>query len=207
MIKIEIKNRFTGSVIFEYTKENNTIKETIENAIKSGASLDEASLDGANLEGANLVRASLVRASLVRANLVRASLDEASLDGANLEGANLVRASLVRASLVRANLVRASLDEASLDGANLEGANLVRASLDEASLVRAIKIPMYCKWYHGVTENKINIGCKNKTIEEWDLFFNSEDELETKRGTQEFKQIQAVFEAYKAYLNFLNNGK
>jgi hypothetical protein len=66
---------------------------------------------------------------------------------------------------------------------------------------------MYCKWGHGITEGEIQIGCKQKTIEEWDLFFNSEDELETKRGTQEFKQIQAVFEAYKAYLNFLNDGK
>ena len=27
MIKIEIKNRWTGSIIFEYSKENNTIKE------------------------------------------------------------------------------------------------------------------------------------------------------------------------------------
>ena len=66
---------------------------------------------------------------------------------------------------------------------------------------------MYCKWSHGITGDKIHIGCKQKTIKEWDLFFNSEDEIETKRGTQEFKQIQAVFEAYKAYLNFLNDGK
>jgi hypothetical protein len=29
MIKIEIKNRFTGTVIFEYSKDNNTIAETV----------------------------------------------------------------------------------------------------------------------------------------------------------------------------------
>ncbi len=28
-MKIEIKNRFTGSIIFEYTKDNNTISETV----------------------------------------------------------------------------------------------------------------------------------------------------------------------------------
>ena len=162
MIKIEIKNRFTGSVIFEYTKENNTIKETIEEAVKV-----RANLYGANLDGANLVRANLNGANLVRANLVRA----------NLDGANLVRANLVRANL---------------DGANLDG---------------AIKTPMYCKWGHGITGGEIHIGCEKRTIEEWDLFFNSEDELETNRDTKEFKQIQAVFEAYKAYLNFLNDGK
>lgn len=28
--------------------------------------------------------------------------------------------------------------------------------------------------------------------------------MDTKRGTDEFKQIQAVYESYKAYLNFLS---
>ncbi len=78
-IKIEIKSRWTGSIIFEYEKENNTIKETLEEAVKAGASLDGASLDGASLDGA--------------------SLDGASLDGASLDGASLVGASLVGADL------------------------------------------------------------------------------------------------------------
>ena len=33
MIKIEIKNRWTGSIIFEYSKENNTIKDKIRKII------------------------------------------------------------------------------------------------------------------------------------------------------------------------------
>ena len=53
MIKIEIKNRFTGSIIFEYTKENNTIKETIKEALKNGANLSGANLIGANWSGEN----------------------------------------------------------------------------------------------------------------------------------------------------------
>jgi hypothetical protein len=63
---------------------------------------------------------------------------------------------------------------------------------------------MYCKWTHGITENKIHIGCEKRTIEEWDLFFSSNDIITTQRDTKEFKQIQAIFEAYKAYLLFLN---
>jgi hypothetical protein len=64
---------------------------------------------------------------------------------------------------------------------------------------------MYCKWSHGITNGKlIHIGCEKRTIKEWDLFFVSDEKLSTERGTQEFKQIQAVFEAYKGYLNFLN---
>ena len=33
-IKIEIRNRWTGSVVFEYTKEGNTITETVLDAIR-----------------------------------------------------------------------------------------------------------------------------------------------------------------------------
>ena len=133
MIKIEIKNRFTGSVLFEYSKENNTIKETLIEALKQGEDLI-----GADLRGANLI-------------------------GANLRGANLREA-------------------------NLEG---------------AIKIPIFCGWTHGITEDKIHIGCEKRSVEEWDLFFNSDKVITTKRNTTEFKQIQAVFEAYKSYINFM----
>lgn len=55
-IKIQIKSVF-GDVLFEYEKENNTIKDTVEESVRQNISL---------------VRASLVRASLARASLARA---------------------------------------------------------------------------------------------------------------------------------------
>ena len=63
-IKIQIKNRFTSSVIFEYEKEENTIKETVKEAIKSMANLSMANLSGADLSGANLSGANLYGADL-----------------------------------------------------------------------------------------------------------------------------------------------
>ena len=76
MIKIQIKSIW-GDILFEYEKENNTIKDTLEEAVKQGANLDGASLNRANLNGA-----SLNRASLYGANLDGASLNRANLDGA-----------------------------------------------------------------------------------------------------------------------------
>ena len=102
-VKIEIKSIF-GNVLFEFSKENNTIKDTVEEAVRRGISLDGASLVGASLDGASLVGASLNRASLDGASLVGASLNRASLVGASLVGASLVGASLVGASLNRASL-------------------------------------------------------------------------------------------------------
>jgi hypothetical protein len=63
---------------------------------------------------------------------------------------------------------------------------------------------MFCKWSVGITNNKISIGCKDKTIKEWDEFFKSKDIIGTKRDTQEFKQIQAVYNGFKAYYKTLN---
>ena len=47
-IKIEIKSVF-GKVLFALEKENNTIKDTIEEAVRNNANLEYANLMNANL--------------------------------------------------------------------------------------------------------------------------------------------------------------
>ena len=54
-VKIEIENRWTGSILFEYEKEDNTIKDTVMEAVKNGAYLIDANLRDANLRGAKNV--------------------------------------------------------------------------------------------------------------------------------------------------------
>ena len=93
-IKIEIRNRWTGSVVFEYTKEGNTITETVLDAIRRGADLHSAYLRGANLCGADLYGADLYGADLCDANLRDANLRDADLHSANLRGADLRGADL-----------------------------------------------------------------------------------------------------------------
>ena len=97
-----------------------------------------------------------------------------------------------------------NLSRADLSGANLSGANLYGANLYGANLSGVIKMPITCKWSHGITGGLIHIGCEKRNIEDWDKFFASDEVITTERNTPEFKQIQAVYEAYKAYLNFLN---
>ena len=118
-IKIEIRNRWTGSVVFEYTKEGNTITETVLDAIRRGADLRDADLCGADLRGSNLRCANLCDADLCDANLCGAYLR-----GANLYGADLCDANLRDANLRDANLRDANLCDADLRGANLYGADL-----------------------------------------------------------------------------------
>lgn len=92
---------------------------------------------------------------------------------------------------IRDAVIDANLEGAYLKGANLEGANL----------------PIYCNWSVFIVGDKIKIGCKEKTIEEWEQWFKSSEEFSTKRGTPEFKRIEGMFNAYAAYYKTVNNGK
>lgn len=119
----------------------------------------------------------------------------ADLDGADLRGANLMGADLMGADL-RGSYLR----EADLRGSYLEGANLARADLRGDNLEGAIKIPMFCKWSHGITDKQIHIGCEKRSVEEWKKFIESNEFIQTPRDSDEFKQIVRVIKAYIAYL-------
>ena len=147
MIKIQIKT-VSGKVIFEYEKDNNTIKDTLLEALKTGG------------------------------GLTRADLTWADLRGADLRGADL--------------------KWSALRGADLRGANLRGAENKKLA-----KLPIYCKWQVSIKGEKINIGCKSKTIEDWDKWFDSNKEYDTPRDTEEFKQIEGVYLAYRSYYQHL----
>jgi len=107
------------------------------------------------------------------------------LDSANLSDADLSRANLSDADLSRADLSDANLRGADLSGADLSGAN----------------IPIYCKWSISFHNEMIQIGCKRKTIEDWDFFFSNESKeiFATARDSNDFKRIEAMYNAYKSY--------
>ena len=143
-IKISIKNRWTGSILFEYSSVENTLAKTVLEALKGGADLRDADLRDANLCGANLCEANLCRANLRGADLCGANLRDANLRDANLRDANLCGANLCEANLCGANLRGSDLRGADLCGANLRGADLCGANLRDANLRIAKGTYMAC---------------------------------------------------------------
>lgn len=136
-IKIEIKNKWTGKILFEYEKENNTIKDTVVEAVRSGANLYGADLCHANLSGANLSGADFCLADLSDANLRNADLRNANLYSADLCGTYLSNANLYCADLSNACLYGADLNGANLSGVAFYSANLSNANLSDANLYSA----------------------------------------------------------------------
>jgi len=136
-IKIQIKHWVTGSVLFEYETENNTIAKTVNEAIKQNADLRSADLRSANLSYADLSYADLSSADLRSANLRSADLRSADLSSADLSYADLRSADLSSANLRYADLSSADLRSADLSYADLRSANLSYADLRSADLSSA----------------------------------------------------------------------
>ena len=90
---------------------------------------------------------------------------------------------------MKTNTIKETLEQAVKENADLKGAAI---------------LPIFCKWSYGIKGNLIVIGCKQKTLEEWDLWFDSEEEYSTSRNTDDFKQIEAVYNSLKSYYLTLN---
>ena len=73
-IKIAIKHFLTGSILFEYESENNTVLQTVKEAVRLKTYLTGAYLTGADLTGADLTGAYLTGADLTGAYLRGADL-------------------------------------------------------------------------------------------------------------------------------------
>jgi len=179
MTQHEIKNRWTGEVLFtcevpEGMESGMIARHAVEAAIAERANLRGANLEGANLRDANLEGANLWDANLRGANLWDANLQDADLCGANLWGANLQDANLRGANLRGANLRGADLRGADLRGADLRGADLRGANLEYANLEDAKNAPLVInglRWMVYISGTGImRIGCQEHSIERWKGF-------------------------------------
>ena len=155
MIKIQIKNRFTGSIIFEYEKENNTIKKTVAQYIKEEI---EKGKTHADLNSADLSYADLRSADLSYADLSYANLTHADLNYANLRSANLTHADLTHADLNYANL-----RSANLRSANLSYANLDKRYIQVSCIGSNKRMTTYC-----FEDDIIWCGCFKGTLKEFE---------------------------------------
>ncbi len=128
--KIQIMSIY-GNVLFEHESVNNTIRETTEKAVISGADLSGAALRGADFSDADLSYADLRGAYLRGADLRSTYLSDADLRGAYLSSADFSGADLSSADFRGAYLRGADFSGAYLSGAYLRGSDLSDAIFDE----------------------------------------------------------------------------
>ena len=155
--KIQIKS-ILGSVLFEFEKENNTIKDTVEHAVKEKADLISADLSSADLRYADLRSADLSSADLSSADLRYADLSSADLRSADLSSANLICA-----NLISADLRSADLSSADLCSANLRSAKTDKRYIQVSCIGSAKRMTTYC-----FEDDTIWCGCFRGTLDEFE---------------------------------------
>ncbi len=179
----EIKNRWTGEVLFsceipDGMESGMIARHAVETAIAEGANLRGANLWYADLGGADLRDANLGGADLRDADLRDANLRYANLRGADLRDANLRDANLRDADLGGADLRDANLRGADLRDANLRYADLRDANLRDADLGGAKNAPLIIptlRWLVCINGfGYMRIGCQNHKVEQWKAFTDQE---------------------------------
>jgi hypothetical protein len=111
--KIQIKS-IHGKLLFEFEKENNTIKDILEEAIRQKCDLRYSDLSGINLSGINLSGINLRGSNLSYSNLSYSNLSYSDLGYSNLSYSNLSYS----------NLSGSNMSGSNMSGINLSGINL-----------------------------------------------------------------------------------
>jgi len=210
--KIEIKTIY-GSLLFEFEKEKNTVKDTVIKAVKNKTYLTGAYLTGADLTGADLTGAYLTGVDLRGADLRGADLTGAYLRGADLRGAYLRGADLTGADLRGAYLTGADLTGAYLTGADLRGAYLTGADLRGAYLtgtdgekIKIKKAAVFTGLYTYIvvpfiSEDDIKyvkMGCFTRKLPEWESdFWNNDNEFPNNNSEKSNMRLFALEVAKK----------
>lgn len=81
LIKIEIKHRWLGSILFEYEKENNTIRDTLLAALAAGADLINANLSVIKNDFFVVLLHAIPEISFLRQNIIEGKIDGSTYDG------------------------------------------------------------------------------------------------------------------------------
>ena len=171
--KIEIKS-ISGKILFEFKKEDNTVKETVIEAVKLGADLTGADLTGADLTGADLRGAYLTGAYLTGADLTGAYLRGAYLRGAYLTGADL-------------------------RGADLTGADGEKIKIKNAVVFTGLYKYVVIPFISETDEKYIKMGCFTRKLSEWESDFWNNDNEFPNDGSEKSKMRLFAFETAKRW--------
>jgi hypothetical protein len=198
-IKIEIKNRWTGKILFEYESENNTVKQTLIKAVEQDADLRGAYLQGAYLRGAYLRGAYLRDADLRGADLRDADLRDADLRDAYLRDADLRGAYLQGAYLRDAYLRGADLRGAYLQGADYkkikhqfqiipeEGSFIAWKKLSQGCIAK-LEIPSRAKRVC----NTLNRKCRASMVKTLEIYDRNMNPIKEMNGSHDCSTVYKV---------------
>jgi uncharacterized protein YjbI with pentapeptide repeats len=123
--------------------------------------------------------------------------------GGNFLGGDFLGGNFLGGNFLGGNFLGGNFRGGNFFGGDFLGGNFFGGDFFGGDFLGGLMIP-HCKWVYGQDcDGKIIIGCKRKTIQEWEEWFAGTEEFDSKRGSEDFKKIQACFEATKTFMNFM----
>ena len=175
--KIEIRSIF-GSLLFKLEKENNTVKDTLQEGVKTGADLRGADLTGAYLRGTDLRGADLTGAYFTGAGLTGADLRGADLTGTNLRGADFT-------------------------GAYLRGADSNKIKISKAIVFTGLYKYVVIPFISEDGKKYVKMGCFTRKLSEWESdFWNNDNEFPNNNSEKSNLRLFA-FETAKKWFELI----
>ena len=138
--RIELKHGY-DCVVFSHECEDNTIKKTVEEAIKQGVSLKGIFLCGADLEDTDFSGVDLSYVKFDGANLRNTNFSGANLCSANLSRVDLFNANMENANLSCTKIISSICNCANFSGANFYDAYIANTIFEYAKIENAENFP------------------------------------------------------------------
>jgi len=203
-VKIEIKNRFTGKVLFEFETENNTIQKTVEEAIKSGCDLSGCDLSFSNLRGCNLSFSNLSGCDLSFSDLRGCNLSGCDLSFSDLRGCNLRGCNLSFSNLRGCDLSGCDLRGCDLSGCDLRGCDLSGKTIKTAAVFTGLYTYIVIPYITEDNEKRIKLGCHDRLLSEWESdFWNNNDEFPNDGSIKSESRLMA-FKSAKMWFEIID---
>ena len=133
----------TGRLIFKYTKPNNSIKDTLEEAAKQDVNLADLCLMNVDLSGIKLDGVSIKYSTFFRVKLDDAHLDNTDFSYSNFYGGSFCNAQLTKVDLFGSSFHHVSfwdivIRNSELDNINFYNTSFMGAHLKNTSLTTSI---------------------------------------------------------------------
>jgi hypothetical protein len=135
-MKIQIKNRWTGAVIYETDAEN--LGAAVVAAVMAQVNLSGSDLSNSDLRGSNLSDSNLSGSNLRGSNLRGSDLSNSDLRGSDLRDSNLSGSSLRGSDLRGSDLRDSNLRDSNLRDSDLRGSDLRDSNLRDSDLERLL---------------------------------------------------------------------
>jgi len=200
-MKIQIKHRYTGDVIFEHDCEDNNIKKTVLKAIELGSNLSYSNLRGSDLSGSDLSGSNLRGSDLSGSDLSGSNLSYSNLRGSDLSGSDLSYSNLSGSDLRGSDLRGSDLRGSDLRGSDLSGSDLSGSDLSQATTTKryfqsscigsAKRLTTYC-----FDDDTIWCGCFQGTLKDFEKRVK-ETHKENPQYLKEYLQLIKFIKAIK----------